>query len=268
MNSKIKKYIFIVFIAAYLLTPLGLNISFAVQYPNPRGVVIESVPSNESSAEIPLTIQPPTNLVSSNITTNSVALNWIASTSIVDGYSIERNLASDSDPLYITVGQVNATTVSLVDTLVSPDNTYNYRIRAFRNSGISAVSSSITVIIPPIGQRPATPTNLTVTVTGATAVLSWTDNADNETGYDIEYRNDENYFYRIIELPANTTTHTITYFPTPPLLQPYSFRVYTYNLNSFSDYSNTVTALVLVGSPVTGAKRVGKDISTKIKTVK
>lgn len=67
------------------------------------------------------------------------------------------------------------------------------------------------VLIQNTANLPAAPTNPTVTgVSGNSATFGWTDNATNETGYEVQYRNVTNSgaWIEVGSFPANTTSAT------------------------------------------------------------
>jgi hypothetical protein len=84
------------------------------------------------------------------------------------------------------------TAVSYVDNLVAPivQGTYQYRITAINATGTVINGSSPSVVSAPLAFiAPVAPSALAATVTaGVTGVvnLSWTDNANNETGFTLQ----------------------------------------------------------------------------------
>jgi titin len=100
----------------------------------------------------------------------------------------------------------------------------------------SLLASANTVISLRINQvRPAAPTLLSATAPVAgQVVLSWTDNANNELGFQIQRATDVNFtvglttVYRYV---TNLTTYTDT---TVAPLTTYYYRVYSLNSSAFS----------------------------------
>lgn len=100
----------------------------------------------------------------------------------------------------------------------------------FINSGSETTLASATFTgvahigtIVPAGPSVPAPTNLAATASGATTInLSWTDNATDETGYQVERRVGSGSWALVAELGANATAHSST-----GLLEgaTYSFRV-------------------------------------------
>ncbi|HEY0781430.1 MAG TPA: fibronectin type III domain-containing protein, partial [Thermoanaerobaculia bacterium] len=86
---------------------------------------------------------------------------------------------------------------------------------------------------------PAAPSALTAEGQSPTELhLSWTDNADNETGFRVELAPFGGAFAEVASLPANTTSTTLGGL-TPATA--YTVRVRAANANGFSDYSNEVS---------------------------
>lgn len=90
------------------------------------------------------------------------------------------------------------------------------------------------------------PSDLTVTDQQKESItLSWTDNADNETGYVIEVSTDNNTFTEVARLAANTTSYQATGLA---LETVYYFRVYAYAEGGLTSPYTTITTETL-GNP-------------------
>jgi hypothetical protein len=95
--------------------------------------------------------------------------------------------------------------VTYIDNTILPGNTYDYYAVAVNAGGPSTPSNTATVVVPP---APAAPSNFTGTATitggGTTARirLNWTDNATNESGFQIQR-----------STSADFTTGVLTYNP-------------------------------------------------------
>src|SRR5262249_19599483 len=75
--------------------------------------------------------------------------------------------------------------------------------------GLTAVQNILTWSYSPTASTlPASPTNLTGTVISGNEVdISWTDNANNETGFLIDRSTDGTHFSQIASVGANVTTY-------------------------------------------------------------
>jgi hypothetical protein len=127
----------------------------------------------------------PSNLVGTPTGPNQVLLAWQDNSADEDGFQVWRRPAADST--FVKVGgdlPPNAT--SLTDNAVSPSAAYVYKVRAKNAEGASAFSNVVAVAA--FDLPPAAPTNLTaVKVSGSESEidLSWTDDASNETGFEV-----------------------------------------------------------------------------------
>lgn len=92
----------------------------------------------------------------------------------------------------------------------------------------------------PAGNPPAAPTNLQATAQSTTSVaLSWTDNANNETGFRIESRTVDGAFTEVMTVGTNVTNAVVLGL-TPSTF--YLFRVRAAGNGGFSGYSNEASA--------------------------
>lgn len=93
---------------------------------------------------------------------------------------------------------------------------------------------------PPVVPPPVAPSGLTAAAQSATeVVLGWSDNADDETGYQVHRRAMGGSWAKVADLPADSTGHTVTG------LEPgvtYDFRVRAVSPAGKSAYSNIASA--------------------------
>ncbi|MBX7120140.1 MAG: pre-peptidase C-terminal domain-containing protein [Gemmatimonadaceae bacterium] len=132
----------------------------------------------DGSTVVPL---DPTNLVAGPLSTTRIDLAWTDNASDETGYRVERctGAGCSSFTLLATLA-ANATSYS--DTPIAAATSYTYRVRAFSegSSGWSNAATATTIL-------PADPSGATATAVSGTRIdLAWSDNADNETGYQIE----------------------------------------------------------------------------------
>ena len=125
------------------------------------------------------------------------------------------------------------------DNTLTPETSYDYRIRAVNGTNYSVYSNEITVTT---GINP--PTSLLLTPVSATQIdISWTDNTSIETGYVLERSLSSNSgFAEVVTLGANVTSYQdnsllaeTTYF----------YRVKAINAEGSSSYSNVAGASTL-----------------------
>jgi hypothetical protein len=152
-------------------------------------------------------------------------------------------MRSDAGGAFVVIAFGLAGT-AYADTAVTSGSTYCYQVTASGNGGTSAASVSVCATVPlPALLIPAAPTQLKIT--GATRnkiTVKWTDNATNETGYEIYRSTNGTSWTRISTSAANTTVYTAGSLKTKTT---YYFRVRAINSAGASTYSNTVTGKTL-----------------------
>jgi hypothetical protein len=134
----------------------------------------------------------------------------------------------------------NATGLS--DTNVARGVTYTYRVQARGFMGLSGPSNTVEIVIPP-ASPPAAPSNLTASMSGASVVLNWQDNSNNETQFLIE-RCQGAGCSNFAWLDARGPDITTLIDANVTAGQSYSYRVRASNADGYSAYSNTATILV------------------------
>ena len=143
--------------------------------------------SNVASAftAVPGSPAAPSNLTATAFSKAQINLAWTDNATNETGFTIQRSTSINfTGTTTITLNTVNQTSYS--DTGRQPNTTYYYRVRAFNAIGPSAWSntaSATTLALVP----PAAPSNLAATAFSPSQInLTWTDNANNETGFTIQ----------------------------------------------------------------------------------
>jgi hypothetical protein len=138
---------------------------------------------------------------------------------------------------------------------------YNFKVRAFNAAGNSAYSNEVTAqtLACDVGATgPAAPSNLRVTsMTKITARITWTDNANNETGFEIGIEGMQNF-----SANANATQSEVTGLTCN---KSYNFRVRAVNAAGNSAWSNQISGQTLacdVGATAPAAPSNLRVIST------
>jgi hypothetical protein len=125
---------------------------------------------------------------------------------------------------------------------VKPGVTYQYRVTAV-NGGGSSAPATVTVSVPAL---PAAPSNLTATAVRAngnsdTVTLTWKDNSNNETGFQIQRSTDAGFANpSSFTAPANATQLVQTGMTRN---RTYHYRVRATNLGGASGWSNAASVL-------------------------
>ncbi|MDW8300873.1 MAG: alpha-amylase family glycosyl hydrolase [Bacteroidia bacterium] len=147
----------------------------------------------------------PTNLVLTNLTTNTASFQWTDNSSDETGFILERKIGASGT--YADIGSVTAPNVTTAqDNTITANNTYIYRVGAVKGS-VRVYSNEVTVSTMPPS---AAPTSLVATANAFNSIsLTWVDNANNETGFRVlRATNSGGPFNVIATLPQNTTSYT------------------------------------------------------------
>ncbi len=101
---------------------------------------------------------------------------------------------------------------------------------------------------PPPAGGPSAPTGLAARVeAGTSAVLTWTDTSDDETGFRVERKINSGRFREILSLPAGTATATVGGLQAGTT---YAFRVRAVNGDGASGYSNAASIKIPATPPL------------------
>jgi len=162
-----------------------------------------------------------------------INLSWVDESDNETGFKIER------DQTQIAIVATN--TEQYQDTGLNPSTSYDYRVRAFNDTGDSDYSNEITVVTGTPGTpstSPDAPSDLTATANFDEINLTWTDNSGNEDGFEIERYLDSNLDF------TDTVGFDITSYLDAGLipLTSYSYKIRAYNTSGYSSYSNTASA--------------------------
>ncbi len=178
-------------------------------------------------------LRAPLNLVVSTLSQSSLLLNWLDESQAETGYQVQRALNADFNPV-VAEFNLDADLSEFEDVNLSPNTSYFYRIRAFVDGDTTAFSNPSVATTLAV---PARPSELNATLQGNEVLLSWIDNADNESGYRLERASllTGNNFVEIASLGPNITA-TVNSGLQANLV--YRYRVRAINQFGNSAYSN------------------------------
>lgn len=183
----------------------------------------------------------PTGLAVTSVNSTSVSLSW-NDVAGEESYTIERTINGAND--WSSVGSTATDVTTFVDTSVTTNTWYQYRIRANNLGGASAASAAVVTFVP--GSVPNTPTGLTITAVQANRVdLQWNDVA-NETTYRVQRSTDGVNFTQIGTTSANVVTYADT---TAAAGTTYHYRVVAANGTGASAPSASVSTTTLPAAP-------------------
>jgi hypothetical protein len=197
----------------------------------------------------------PNMLTVSGVTIDSVTLAWVPILYTDDGGHYEIEFATNVAGPYSVHGTTTDKTASGYVVTGLTDNTqYYFRVRTFtpahddQQSDLYSDYSSIVTATPQA--PPATPTSLTAgPATMNTMPLTWVDNADDETYYNLERSpGGANNWSQIALLPANTVNYLDAGLACNTVYD-YRVRAYRSGDSKYSDYSNVASASTLVCPP-------------------
>lgn len=188
----------------------------------------------------------PSGLTANGLASTSIELGWLDNTINESGYEIWRSTGTTSK--WELISSTGSNSTSYIDSGLSPNIQYSYKVRAYisSNSIYSAYSNTATVVTT----VPNAPTALSYSRISDTSLkLTWADNSANESGFKIEKKEGlAGGWYEIATLSQNTTSYTVTSLKTATV---YFFRVKAYNtVYNSSSYSNELeVSLSLPGTP-------------------
>jgi hypothetical protein len=216
----------------------GTTYHYRVAAENAAGL---SAWSNVAEVTTPAAVVPaaPTDLTAEAVSANTIELAWTDNADDETGFEVEMSTDGES---FAWVETLPADTVAWANGDLAPETRYWFRVRAIGAEGDSAWSNVADATTLSDTLVPAAPTDLEATVDGTTAIrLTWTDNADDETGYVVERSEDGTTFTQMATAAADATTWTDTGART---LTTYFYRVAAVNADGQSDFSNVATARI------------------------
>lgn len=191
----------------------------------------------------------PSNLGASVVSSSQINLSWTDNSSNETGFELKRATDSGFTQNVIWIGGITGTSYS--NTGLTPSTTYYYKVRAQGASQNSAYSSAVNATTQSSGATiPTAPSGLTATVLSQTSVkLDWTDNSNNETGFELKRATDSGFTQNVVwigGITSNTYTNTGLTAATT-----YYYKVRAENAAGKSVYSSSYS-VTTSGSPVTG----------------
>lgn len=183
----------------------------------------------------------PSNLSAVAPESDRVRLTWTDNSNNESSFRVRRR-AGDSGS-FLEIGSVNANVRSFTDTGVASGTTYQYQVTARNSAGESAASNTAAVTT----SGAAAPSNVTVQILSATAArVRWTDNANGETGYEVE-ADGFGAFFPVASTTAGSGSATVTGLN--PATE-YRFRVRAVGgPTGDSSYALSAAATTLPGTP-------------------
>lgn len=212
---------------------------FRIQSYNGSGGSVFAGPVEATTAAAVIPNGAPSALVATAVSSSRIDLTWTDNSSNEDAFRLERCEGAGCNN-FASIGYTPGTSWS--DLSRAAQTSYSYRVRASNGAGTSAYSNVASATTATVTTIPAPPSGLTATpISGARISLTWTDNATNEDGFQVERCEGAGCanFSHYSNLPANGTN-----LQTAPLTPAtsYSFRVRSFNGAGSSAYSASASA--------------------------
>jgi regulation of enolase protein 1 (concanavalin A-like superfamily) len=215
-----------------------------------------SVPTGGTAP--PTAVNAPTGLTALAVSSSAINLGWADNAGNETGFQVERGTDNVNFTLMASLA-ANATSYS--DTGLAASTTYYYRVRAVAgttSSGYSNTASATTASPPPPPPTVNAPTALTASAASSSAInLAWTDNAGNETAFQIERSADNANFTLLASPAANVTSYSDTGLAAGTT---YYYRVRAVSGTTASGYSNTASAATMAAPPPPAGSWLHADI--------
>ncbi len=204
------------------------------------GIATVTISDNDVVITLPAA---PTELSAVAASSSQIDLSWTDNAANEDGFLIERSTDGLS---FAYLADVGANTTSYSDAGLLPSTTYTYRVKAYNAEGSSSDSNSAAATTQAAADTPAAPTNLTGTAVQKTkAKLTWLDNADDETGFNVYSSIDGvNWTLLATVAPRSGTGATAQYTSGPLSKGTWHFRVSAFNDSGESAFSEIVTVTI------------------------
>ncbi len=188
----------------------------------------------------------PTNLSATALACDRVNITWVDNAADESSYHVERSLDGSS---WTGIATLGPNTSSYLNSSLSANTTYHYRVRASNAAGYSVYSnldSATTPLPPPL---PAAPSGLLATAVSGTQInLNWVDESADEDGFKIERSQDGLNWSQVATVASNVIAFA------DPGLAPntgYTYRLCAYNGSGNSAYSNLASVTTPQTAPST-----------------
>jgi fibronectin type III domain protein/lectin-like protein len=198
---------------------------------------------------------------------NHVLLTWNDNSTNEANFELDRKTSAG---IYSRRADPAANTTAFDDDATFPSSTYTYRLRAVNAGGVSAYTNEVTISIPATPTGPAAPSDLVQTAsTSSSVTLGWTDNSDDETGFEVLRRNAAGAFQVVGSVGADVVQYVGSNLAPDA---SYAYRVRGVNGNGASGFIEAVAVtdatlgVTTVKADLKDSPKTGKD-SLKLQAV-
>lgn len=197
----------------------------------------------------------PGNLAVSSTGQSTVGLSWSDNSSNETKFVLERKIGTTGT--YAQIATPLSNTVSYTNSGLAQGTTYVYRIAATNSAGNSTYSNEVTATTT--ASLPTMPANLTLTAGNTQIALKWTDQASNETGFEVERKTGSLGSYAVIaDLGTNAASYTDSNLNEG---QQYFYRVRAKNSGGYSSYASAYATTLLSAPGSLGAYPVSLSLT-------
>src|SRR5215217_2113100 len=146
--------------------------------------------------------KPPLELTAVAVSPVQITLTWEDASLDETGFELERSLDGKT---FAKLVDLPVNTITYQNIGLTASTAYFYRVRAINATGASTYSNIATATTKaPVITIPKAPAALIATaVSGYQITISWTDNATDETGFELERSLDGTTFIKIADLAVN-----------------------------------------------------------------
>jgi hypothetical protein len=199
----------------------------------------------------------PSDFVANATSQSQIKLTWTDNSTNETGFKLNKGTSATGPWTPLTIG---ANTTSYTSSSLNPNTTYYYQLCTLNGTEESAwVTANATTWPPP----PTAPSGAYATAVSPSQInLTWVDNSNNETGFDVERGPSSTGPWTTFTQPANTTAFQDTGLASSTR---YVYRVrafYVFNTNTnYSAYCSMVAATTLSGPPTAPSNLTATAIS-------
>jgi len=161
--------------------------------------------SNIATVSIAQTINAPSNLRATVLSSSRIRLNWNDNSNNETKFRIQRALGNGG---FQTIKEVNANQTTHTDINLAVNTRYRYRVFAVNGTLVSTSSNIISART--FNAPPNAPSNFSATYNAALIAVdfAWNDNSNNETSFEIEFKlqSESQWVPLPVDIPANATS--------------------------------------------------------------
>lgn len=212
---------------------------------NPIDGDYDFVAGNHHIAEF-LLFPKPANVVATQ-TASQINILWDDLATSETGYAIERRLNQPANG-WVEIGTTAANATSFVDTNIACDESYIYRVQTRRDTDMIRSGYSDEIAMDLDCSPMVDPTGLVTAISGTQVDLTWNDNNNFESIYEIERQVSGGGYVKIADAPANSSSYSDTMVICS---DAYDYRVRAYRAldTSYSNYSNIASITTAICPP-------------------